>query len=101
MKNLATAAASFLLLLPLLIHQSHGYGHAKQLPPAFGVELVPDKSAQEPSDPSQSEIIEEKEERQEKRQRAASPRRNRGQRLKIQLDGDEDGGGVDGDEGDF
>lgn len=74
-------------------------GDAKTLPPAFGKEFVPDKSSQD--DDEKASDVDEKPNRPVV-QRARRP--GRGQKLHIQLDGDEDGGGVgtrdDGDDGD-
>lgn len=87
--TLAAALLASLLVLPVP-------GQAKTLPPAFGKELVPDKTFSE-SDEKDADV-------EEKQERPAVQRPRRGgraQKLHIQLDGDEDGGGIDsdGDEG--
>lgn len=98
-------AAAF-LLLPALTPPAWA---EKPLPPAFGKELVPDRKANEAGEPKGPSDLEELKEGSEKRPAAPQTHRpGRGGRVKIQLDGDEDGGGEedgeagsDPDAGDF
>ncbi len=86
----------------------------KPLPPAFGTELKPEAGAREDSAPSSAMDLEDKPKRKSQRDAASMLRRAgrgaRGGRVKIQPDGDEDGGGggelgsdagTDPDAGDF
>jgi hypothetical protein len=70
--------------------------------PAFGKELVPDQAAQK--DPKAIDLDDELEGEEDKPSKKKAfrppPRAGRAQRLHIQLDGDEDGGGS-GDGGEF
>ncbi|MCC6763931.1 MAG: hypothetical protein IT293_04630 [Deltaproteobacteria bacterium] len=98
MKTLVNVLAAVALAVPF----SAGPTSAGQkiLPPAFGKELVPEQSSQEYKGPS-AEIEERIEE--EKEERAAErPRHQRGGggggRVRIQLDGDVDGGGREVDD---
>lgn len=71
---------------------------AKQLPPAFGTELVPEQSTQPRNDPkpaADEDLEESTEEKPKRAVRRPPPRVGRDRRIRIQLDGDEDGGGDD------
>jgi hypothetical protein len=101
MRTILVAFAAAALAAPLSVTSAA----AKTLPPAFGTELVPEQSSQEYKGPS-AEVEELKEEEKEERaaQRPARPRGGgggRGGRVRIQLDGDEDGGGGEALDGDF
>ena len=75
----------------------------KPLPPAFGTELKPENKAHEASDPSGAAELEDKPRKRHKDDEPPVVRRvgrgARGGRVKIQLDGDEDGGGGTGEFG--
>ena len=85
----------------------------KPLPPAFGVELKPENKAHEANDPTGAAELEDRPQRKSKEEQPVVRRAGRGARggrVKIQLDGDEDGGGAsefgsdagaDPDAGDF
>lgn len=99
MRTLVELLAVAALAAPLAVAPAF----AKTLPPAFGTELAPEQSSKDYKGPSaevEERIEEEKEERAAQR---PQPHRGggggRGGRVRIQLDGDEDGGGdsIDGD----
>ena len=71
----------------------------KPLPPAFGKELVPEGKTHEPSDPAGASDLEDKKESRERPPGTYQPRGGRGAKVKIQLDGDEDGGGDEASDG--
>ncbi|MCC6847145.1 MAG: hypothetical protein IT294_01495 [Deltaproteobacteria bacterium] len=97
MKTLVSLVAAATLAAPIAVGPA--WAGEKVLPPAFGKELVPDQSSHEYKGPNadiEERIEEEKEERAVQRPRPH--RGGRGGRVRIQLDGDVDGGGqVDGD----
>jgi len=80
-------------LIPLAL------AHGKQLPPAFGTELVPDGQAQGGNDPKAEEIEEMQDKEDAQPSRPRPHKGGNGKRIHIQLDGDEDGGGGGGDDG--
>lgn len=73
------------------------YAGSKNLPPAFGKELVPSQESQQSSGGSAE--VEERIEEEKEDQAQEHPRRRgggrHGGRVHIQLDGGEDGGGED------
>jgi hypothetical protein len=70
----------------------------KPLPPAFGTELKPEFKSREASEPTGAAELEDRPKKRSKDEDGAAVIRKagrgaRGGRVKIQLDGDEDGGG--------
>ena len=106
MKNtsLVVLAAAFLAVPASVATVSAGQ---KILPPAFGTELVPEQDSKEykgPTDEADDRVDEEKQGGAEKppaRHHAGGGGGRHGGRVRIQLDGDEDGGGDDLGGGDF
>lgn len=99
MKKLIGLVAMVSLVLPSLPRTACAGG--KPLPPAFGKELVPDSATEERNEDKAAEIEEEKaqEQKHPRPHPVRAPHEMRGKKLHIELDGDEDGGGID-DEGD-
>ena len=108
--SLVGLAAVAALTVPALVAPAS----AQKPLPAFGTELKPEGKAREANDPSDAADLEDKPKRKAKDEASAVLRRAgrgaRGGRVKIQLDGDEDGGGggefgsdagSDPDDGDF
>jgi len=100
MKHLITISlvAGAALFVPSVVPPI--FAHEKPLPPAFGKELVPDEATQERNEDKAAEIEEENEPQKKHFRVQASPRELRGKALHIELDGDEDGGGIDDEGGD-
>ena len=96
-----TAIAATILAAPVFVGSA--FAGQKNLPPAFGKELVPSESTAEQNESKSGELEDMKEETEEKA--AIRSHRGghggRGGRIHIQLDGDEDGGGDDESDGDF
>jgi hypothetical protein len=100
MRTIVVGLAAAALAAPLSVAPTF----AKNLPPAFGKELVPEQSSQEYKGPSADPDDLKDEEKAERPARRPAAGRNgggRGKRVRIQLDGDEDGGGDDLLDGDF
>jgi hypothetical protein len=100
-KEWKTALAATILAVPALA--SSALAGQKNLPPAFGKELVPSESTAEQNESKSGELEDMKEETEEKAavRSHRGGRGGRGGRIHIQLDGDEDGGGDDSSDGDF
>jgi hypothetical protein len=100
---------SALLVAALLLSTSTSPVSAKQLPPAFGTELKPENQAREADEPTGAAEIEGRKQKSERPPRYRPQRVGKGGKVKIRLDGDEDGGGSefgsdagsDPDAGDF
>ncbi len=100
MKTFMTIAAVLTFLTTPVVPLA--FAHGKQLPPAFGKELVPDSQAKGANDPKAEELEELHDKEDEKPSRPRVHKGGSGKRVHIQLDGDEDGGGSDdGDGGEF
>jgi len=85
---------SALLVAALLLSTSTSPVSAKQLPPAFGTELKPENEAREANEPSGAAELEDRKQKASDAPRRYRPARvGKGEKVKIQLDGDEDGGG--------
>jgi hypothetical protein len=97
MRNLVTLVAASALFVPLLAPPAFGQ-HKPPMPPAFGKQLVPDQQTKERNESKQAEIEEEQDGREHT---AARPSHQgaHGGKVHIELDGDEDGGGDEGDDG--
>ena len=93
--------AAVIFAAPLFVGPA--FAGPKNLPPAFGKELVPSESSAEQNESKSGELEDMKEETEEKA--AIRSHRGghggRGGRIHIQLDGDEDGGGDESLDGDF
>lgn len=96
MKSFITLLAIGALLAPGFVAVASA-GHGKALPPAFGKELVPDEASEERNEDKAAELEEEKAAKKMRSGSQRSPRQLRGKKLHIELDGDEDGGGIDDD----
>lgn len=83
------------LAAALLLSTSTPPVWAKQLPPAFGTELKPEGKAHEASDPTGAAELEDRKSKSDSPKRYRPARVGKGGKVKIQLDGDEDGGGDD------
>jgi hypothetical protein len=90
-----------LLLAPIWTTPAVAGG--KQLPSAFGKELVPDETTQQSNEPKAAEIEELKDKEEEEERQLHRPHHAVGGhgRIHIQLDGDEDGGGDDDLDSDY
>lgn len=93
MRNLVILIAAAALFVPSLAPPV--FGGEKPLPPAFGKELVPAEQTQERNEPEAAEMEEERDRREHP---VAHPgQHGAGGKVRIQLDGAEDGGGDDDD----
>ena len=101
MRTWVTFAAGVGLLFGTTVLPASPVGAKEPPQPAFGKELVPDQQAQK--DPKAAEVEEELHDKED--EEASKPARHNGgghgKRVRIQLDGDEDGGGDDGESGEF
>lgn len=77
----------------LLLSTSTSPVLAKQLPPAFGTDLKPENQAREANEPSGAADLEDRKQKSDRPPRYRPARVGKGEKVKIQLDGDEDGGG--------
>ncbi len=92
--------SALLVAAVLLLSTASSPVWAKQLPPAFGTELKPENQAREADEPSGAAEIEGRKQKSSEAPRRYRPTRvGKGGKVKIQLDGDEDGGGDDFDRG--
>jgi hypothetical protein len=98
---MSVIAAATILAAP--VFAAPAFAGPKNLPPAFGKELVPSESTAEQNESKSGELEDMKEETEEKAavRSHRGGRVGRGGKIHIQLDGDEDGGGDDGLDGDF
>ena len=96
MRNLITLVAASALFVSF--QAPSAFGREKPLPPAFGKELVPDEQTEERNEPKQSELEEEQDRREHTSARPSHHGGHAG-KVHIELDGDEDGGGGEGDDG--
>jgi hypothetical protein len=94
MRNLATMVAATALLVPFFAPPV--FGHEKPLPPAFGKELVPDEMTKERKEPEAAELEELQDQRKSAGTTGGVRPAQRGGKLHIRLEGDEDG--EDGDD---
>lgn len=94
LSSLRRAALAAALAIPVLAVPAAA---EKPLPPAFGTELKPEFKSREANEPAGAAELEDRPHKKAKDDGAAVTRKAgrgaRGGRVKIQLDGDEDGGG--------